>query len=198
MSTFNDPPWVPVTDMVERAHLDKLNEEMHELGKVLSRIGSQGIDGCDPGTGAGNGDELRKEASDVLFTLRMLFEYYRIVWPDNDPEMIERMIRKTEQKRQWHHECSVIQYKRDGGVFDGPAVNGIATIGGMPVAVGVIRTGSAVISGSDKPPVIRSFIYGEPPAEDGAPARDQPQREAGGTRPTRYETGSDRDKDNGR
>lgn len=67
-------PWFPEPDMLTHQVLGKLAEECSELAKIAVRCMIQGIDESDPGTGAANREELRKEIADVEAAICWTFE----------------------------------------------------------------------------------------------------------------------------
>lgn len=57
--------WIPTTDPMLQRRMGKLIEECGELLAVAGRIGIQGIDEIDPGTGKVNRLRLAEELADV-------------------------------------------------------------------------------------------------------------------------------------
>lgn len=89
--------WVPESDPVIRRRVDKMGEEMNELGKVLHRINLQGIDGVDPAKGITNRLALTEELADVRAQIACITEDLKL---DSD-FMLTRVARKIKEMREW-------------------------------------------------------------------------------------------------
>ena len=93
--SFNIPPWIPITNCTDLKYLGKLNEELSELQKVISRIIIQGMDGVDPANNAINRAEFEKEIADVYAHLNCNIKHFYLMI-DND-----RIIKKIKLQKQW-------------------------------------------------------------------------------------------------
>ncbi len=90
--------WVPMTNLIDLAHLGKMGEEAGELSSIISRCIIQGIDECDPETGKPNRLALAEEIADVMATSELAIERF-----DLDEGFISlRIERKKNMKRAWH------------------------------------------------------------------------------------------------
>ena len=90
--------WIPMTNLVDLAHLGKLGEECGELIAIVSRCIIQGIDECDPETGVPNRVSLMKEIADVKAMSELAEERFNL----DKVEIEARKERKKAMKRDWH------------------------------------------------------------------------------------------------
>lgn len=98
---FNDPPWHPMNNPVDKKHIGKLLEELGEAISASSRCLIQGVDEKEPTTGEVNRQWLRKELVDVLVNIELCDNHFNLqIW--DDPEMITRYAYKLTGLRSWH------------------------------------------------------------------------------------------------
>lgn len=90
--------WIPVTDVVDLAHLGKLAEELGECSAIVSRCIIQGMDGAEPSTGKINRAALEDEIADVFAMAQLAARRFRLSWP----RTAVRIERKKAMKREWH------------------------------------------------------------------------------------------------
>ena len=90
--------WIPITNMVDTAHIGKALEEAGELVSILARIQIQGIDEVDPDTGKPNRIALQEELADFRAMAFLLTERFDL----DRAQMAIRAARKVEMKREWH------------------------------------------------------------------------------------------------
>lgn len=90
--------WVPLTNLVDLAHLGKLGEELCEAGKAVNRCIIQGLNGVDPETGEGNLVALEKELADVRAHIELAIQHFNL----DRLRMLEREELKKRHKRAWH------------------------------------------------------------------------------------------------
>ncbi len=90
--------WVPMTDLIDLAHLGKLGEEAGELSSIVSRCIIQGIDECDPETGKPNRQALMEELADVYAMGNLCTERFGL----DVVQIVGRRDRKMAMKRAWH------------------------------------------------------------------------------------------------
>ena len=90
--------WIPMTNLIDLAHLGKLGEEAGELSAIISRCIIQGIDECDPETGKPNRRALTEEIADVMVMLNLAICRFDLDWNF----IVKRVIRKQDMKRAWH------------------------------------------------------------------------------------------------
>lgn len=90
--------WIPMTNLVDLAHLGKLGEECGELSSIVSRCIIQGIDECDPETGKPNRLALEEEIADVMAMAELAIFRFCL----NALRLETRRERKIEMKRAWH------------------------------------------------------------------------------------------------
>lgn len=93
------PPslWIPEPDILKRAALGKLGEELGECASIVSRCLIQGIAGLDPETSKPNVSQLEDEIADVLMGAALVQERLGL---DHD-RIRARVQRKLEHKREW-------------------------------------------------------------------------------------------------
>lgn len=97
---FNDPPWHPMTDPIDKKTIGKLLEELGELTSALSRCLIQGIHEVEPVTGKPNKQWVKEEVLDVMVGMHLLDE--RFMFNFMDDEGLARFNRKIEGLRSWH------------------------------------------------------------------------------------------------
>lgn len=97
--TENPQRWVPITDLVDLAHLGKLGEESGELSSIIARCIIQGIDGVDPSTGKPNRIALQDEIADVRAMSYMAIDRFNLSLDEIDL----RANRKIIMKQKWHN-----------------------------------------------------------------------------------------------
>lgn len=91
-------PWQPDISPINLAVFGKLVEELNECGAICARCIIQGIDEAEPVTRVLNREALEKEAADVLATVEMLINHFKL-----DREAITaRIARKMEHLKAWH------------------------------------------------------------------------------------------------
>lgn len=90
--------WIPITNLVDLAHLGKLGEEAGELSSIVSRCIIQGIDEADPETGKRNRYALEEEIADVMAMSALAIERFGLDYI----RILERNKRKQNMKRAWH------------------------------------------------------------------------------------------------
>lgn len=90
--------WIPISNLVDLAHLGKLGEELGEAVKILNRCLIQGMDGADPDEGTINRVELAKELADVRAQIELCAQRFQF----DQLMMLEREERKKAHKRAWH------------------------------------------------------------------------------------------------
>ena len=95
----NRPPsaWQPETCRVRNAIYGKSQEELHELGIVLSRCAIQGVEEINPTTGKTNLEEMQNEVSDVLAYCERLIAHFNL---DRDAVDSRKML-KYEYHGRW-------------------------------------------------------------------------------------------------
>lgn len=90
--------WIPMTNLVDLAHLGKLLEECGELTGITARCIIQGIDEADPESGKKNHLALTEEIADVVAMSELAIERFLL-----DRDLIKvRIERKRAMKRAWH------------------------------------------------------------------------------------------------
>lgn len=100
MATGNERPskWIPMTNLIDLAHLGKLGEETGELIGIVSRCVIQGIGESDPETGKPNVQALMEEIADVYAMGELAIERFGL----DREEISKRKLRKMNMKREWH------------------------------------------------------------------------------------------------
>lgn len=94
---YRPSQWVPMTDLPTLAALNKLQEELNELGKIIARILMQGIDEADPETGTINRSELEKEIADVRGLSKLVVDHFGL----DDTCIEDRAEKKYNMKVKW-------------------------------------------------------------------------------------------------
>lgn len=94
----NKPPsaWIPETDPVKIAILNKSIEEASELIKILARCTVQGIGASDPETGEPNRQELADELDDMQAMIGIIRNHFGI-----EPNT-ERQSKKRSYQWAWY------------------------------------------------------------------------------------------------
>lgn len=88
--------WKPDNNPHQARRIGKTGEETNELGTVLFRIGIQGIDEIDPGTGKTNRQRFFEEMADVEAQINCNKRAF--VFPD---WYYERVAFKEKQMAEW-------------------------------------------------------------------------------------------------
>jgi hypothetical protein len=90
--------WIPITDLIDLAHLGKLGEEVNELGAAIYRCIIQGVGESEPVTGKPNKEWLEDEIADVLAMIDLATVRFKL----DTSRMVERSERKVKMKQEWH------------------------------------------------------------------------------------------------
>lgn len=90
--------WIPITCLLDLAHLGKLGEETSELSRIAFRCIIQGVAEADPETQKPNNIALQEEIADVFATAELVIERWKL----DRTAIHQRRERKIAMKRAWH------------------------------------------------------------------------------------------------